>query len=346
MFECSCGSGVNGIDTRYGGRSRSGEKRQASSLFRALDAHLLGEITMRRTPAFHLLFVLTIITAFLAGCSRDPNVRKQKYFESGQRYAEKGKYREAAIQYSNAIQVDPRFAQAHYQLALTYLKLQEPTRAYQELSRTLELDPENYKARVDITNMLIANKYFKEAQDNLDILTTKQPNSPDVHTALANFKDRQGDIAGAMQEMQKAIALDPNRSESFLNYAIMQIQAQQFDAAETSLKKAVALDPKAMNAQLALGGYLQTRGRFPEAEEQFKHAISVDPTSPDPRSSLVRLYMGENKKTDAEEFLIQTKKDIPDNPAAYRMLGDFYFATGDLDKAVNEYSSLYKASSC
>ena len=57
----------------------------------------------------------------------------------------------------------------------------------------------------------------------------------------------------------------------------MQIQAQQYDAAEASLKKAVALDPKAMNAQLALGGFYQSRGRLPEAEEQFKHAITVDP---------------------------------------------------------------------
>jgi Tfp pilus assembly protein PilF len=59
------------------------------------------------------LFVVTITLGLLAGCSRDPNVRKQKYLESGQCYFEKAKYREAAIQYSNAIQVDPRFADAH-----------------------------------------------------------------------------------------------------------------------------------------------------------------------------------------------------------------------------------------
>ena len=296
---------------------------------------------MRRASAFRLFVILTLTAGILAGCSRDPNVRKQKYLESGQRYAEKGKYREAAIQYSNAIQVDPRFAKAHYQLALTYLKLQEANRAFQELSRTLELDPENYQARIDLTNMLVAAKYFKEAQEHLDILTAKQPNNPDVHMALANFKDRQGDLPGAMQEMQKAISLDPNRSEAFLNLAIMQMQAQQYDAAEVSLKKAGALDPKAMNAQLALGGFYQSRGRLPEAEEQFKHAVTVDPKNPDPRSSLVRLYMMENKKADAESFLTQTKKDLSDIPAGYRMLGDYYFATGDLDKGVAEYGAIY-----
>jgi tetratricopeptide (TPR) repeat protein len=217
-----------------------------------------GDQAMRRARFYRLFFVLILALAALTGCSRDPNVRKQKYFESGQRYFEKAKYREAAIQYSNAIQVDPRFADAHYHLGLTYLRLGEPNRAYQELQRTLEIEPANYKARVDVTNMLIAAKFYKEAQEHLDILTSKQPNNPDVHMALANFKARQGDIPGALQEMQKAISLDTNRSEAFLNLALLQIEAQQFDAAEASLKKAAVLDPKSMNAQLALGGFYQT----------------------------------------------------------------------------------------
>jgi Tfp pilus assembly protein PilF len=55
-----------------------------------------------------------VLAALLTGCSRDPNVRKQKYLESGQRYFDKGQYREAEIQFENAIQVDSRFADAHY----------------------------------------------------------------------------------------------------------------------------------------------------------------------------------------------------------------------------------------
>ncbi len=52
--------------------------------------------------------------------------------------------------------------------------------------------------------------------------------------------------------------------------------------------------------------------------------------------------MAEGKKTEAEDFLKQVKRDLADNPAGYRMLGDFYFATGDLDRATTEYSSIYQ----
>ena len=141
---------------------------------------------MRPFLALRSVFLFVVLATLLSGCSRDPNVRKQKYFESGQRYFEKAKYREAAIQYSNAIQVDPRFGQAHYRLGLSYLRLGEPNRAFQELQRSVELEPTNYAARVDMANMLIAAKFYPQAKEQLDVLTENQPNNPDVHVALAN----------------------------------------------------------------------------------------------------------------------------------------------------------------
>src|SRR6266545_3462721 len=84
-----------------------------------------GRVVMKRSSILSLALVLGCMAVFLAGCSRDPNVRKQKYFESGDRYFNKGKYHEAVIQYRNATEVDPTFAAAHYQLAQCYMKLQD-----------------------------------------------------------------------------------------------------------------------------------------------------------------------------------------------------------------------------
>jgi tetratricopeptide (TPR) repeat protein len=123
--------------------------------------------------------------------------------------------------------------------------------------------------------------------------------------------------------------------------ALFQLRTNQVDQAESNFKKAVAVDPKAMNGQLALGGFYQSRNRLPEAEQQFRQAISVNAKSPTPRGALVRLLMQEGKKDEAESFLQQTKKDLSDNSEGYRMLGDFYFATNNVDKAVAEYGSLY-----
>src|ERR1700675_2122936 len=111
-----------------------------------------------------------VLAALFTDCSRDPNVRKQKYLESGQRYFDKGQYREAAIQFENAIQVDPRFADAHYKLALTAVKLQQWPSAYQELSTTIQLQPDQYAAHLDLANLLILSRQFGDAKEHLDLV--------------------------------------------------------------------------------------------------------------------------------------------------------------------------------
>src|SRR5580698_1860119 len=178
---------------------------------------------MKRFPLIRLALLLGVFPLVFLGCSRDPNVRKQKYLESGQRYYDNGKYPEAAIQFSNAIQIDNRFAPAHYQLAQTLLKLQQWTPAYQELSRTLEINPGNYQAHIDIANLLIAGRDLKQAQQHTDLLLQKQPNNPQVHGAVANLLAAQNNVPGAIEEMKKAITLGPDRWESYLNLALFQL---------------------------------------------------------------------------------------------------------------------------
>jgi tetratricopeptide (TPR) repeat protein len=304
---------------------------------------------MSRSVLVRLLPCL-LVAALFTGCTRDPNVRKQKYFDSGDKYFAQGKYREAVIQYSNAVQIDPRFAQAHYQLSQAYLKLGDSQRAYPELARTVELAPDNYRARTDMANLLVTVRNpdgspvqdaLDKAKVQLDYLRAKQPNRPETHEAWSNYYAAQNNLAAAIQEINAGISADPNRSESYLLLGLLELRSNQTDEAQKNFQKAVALNPKAMNAQLALGGFYQSRNQLPQAEQQFRTAINIDPRNPAPREALVRLLMQEGKKSEIETFLEQTKKDLADIPEAYRMLGDYYFASGDLDKAVAEYGSLY-----
>jgi len=306
---------------------------------------------MSRFVVVRLLVVGLVITVLFTGCSRDPNIRKQKYLESGDRYFDKGKYNEAKIQYLNALKLDPRFAQARFKLGETYLKLGNGFQAFQELSQVVDVTPDNYQAHIDLANLLVGNSRnpdgsinndrLKQARTHLDLLREKQTQNPKVFQAWADYYAAESNVGAALQELQKAIAADPNRSESYLDLALLQLRSNLLDQAEANFKKAAQLDPKATNAQLALGGFYQERNRLPEAEQQFKHAIELAPKDPAPREALVRLYMSQGKKAEAETLLKQAKSDLSDNSEAYRMLGDFYYATGDLDKATAEYSSLY-----
>jgi cellulose synthase operon protein C len=292
------------------------------------------------------LQILVFLILFFAGCSRDPNVRKQKYLESGERYFAKAEYPAASIQFRNALQVDPQFPAAHYQLARTYLKLQDWDNAFQQLERTIELESQNYPARLDLANLLLTAGQLQPAQEQLDLLLSRPPDNADVdfnadiHLAKGNLLAAEQHLPDAIREVQHAISLGTQRADFYLGLAELQLRNNQTDAAEANFKKAAELSPKAINPQLALGGYYQSRQRFAEAEQQFVHASEVDRQDPNPRIALARLYLAEGKKKEAEEFLRKSKSDFPDDSVGYRLLGDFYYAAGNLDHALTEYSEL------
>src|SRR4051812_41113932 len=74
------------------------------------------EASMRSKQALTIILLSAI--GLLAGCSRDPNVVKKRYLDSGNRYFEKGKYKEARIMYLDALQKDQRYGPAYYKLGL------------------------------------------------------------------------------------------------------------------------------------------------------------------------------------------------------------------------------------
>ncbi|MBO0910568.1 MAG: tetratricopeptide repeat protein [Acidobacteria bacterium] len=305
---------------------------------------------MKRSSLICGVLIVGVSAMVLAACSRDPNVRKQKYFESGQKYFAEGNYRAAAIQFANAIQVDTRFAAAHYELARTYLQLGDGQHAYFETQRTLELQPDNYKAHADSANILAAAyastsnpTYLATAKEHTDLLLEKQPNDPDTHLTVSNLLNVQQKYPEAIAEIKKAIALDPKRGDAYLALAVIETKTGTFDAAEADYKKAVELKPAAAAPHMSLAAFYQFRGRYPEAEQEVQRVISSDPKDLNARAAMAKLYISEGKKKEAEAFLSQVKRDFPNNSNGYRMLGDLYFEEGDTDRALAEYTSLHNA---
>src|SRR5678815_2964778 len=97
----------------------------------------------------NLVSLVLVILLGLTACSRDPQVVKKRYFESGNKYFNNGRYKEASIQYRNALKRDQRYGPAHYKLALTSLKTNALGAAVASLRRAIELLPKDSADRWD-----------------------------------------------------------------------------------------------------------------------------------------------------------------------------------------------------
>ena len=296
-------------------------------------------MSLRRVLVYLLFSCL--IGGFL-GCERNPNVRKQKFLESGNRYFAKEEFPAAVVEFSNALQVDPNFAPAHSQLAECYLKMQRFPDAYRELQRTVELDPENRKASLDLGLILIASHNYDQAHSLVEKMLQNDPNSPDAHLLFSELYRVQGKSDLALQQIQQAIALDPNRAQLYVQLGTLQRGAGSVQAAESSFQKGLQLDPKFAPAIEALAALYESTGRWTDAETQMRSATQVDPNRVELRKSLAMLYYSQKRSDEAEQIMVQAKKDLGGKGDNYRVLGEYYNNIGAADKALAEFAMISK----
>jgi tetratricopeptide (TPR) repeat protein len=296
---------------------------------------------IRRKASLVLSYgLLFLFVALAAGCTLDPNARKLKYLKQGDLYFQRGKYPEANISYSRALQIDPRFVEAHYKRAQCMLKQSSWAAAFQELSRTVELQPENWPAQLDLGHLLLAGGKPQEAKDRALLILHGDLKHPEAQILLSDADTALGNVKDALEEARKATEMAPDRSSGLVNLGLIQAKAGAFDDAEASLKKARSLDPASVTPLLTLANLYQRQRRWADAEKEYQAAISLAPKSTMPRIALAGLYLAQRQGSLAEKVLTDAKQQLSDDPAAYRMLGDYYLSRGENAKALAEFGAL------
>ena len=300
-----------------------------------------GRWRLRSHRAALGVFTFFLSLTLFSGCFRDPNVRKHKYLESGQKYSAQGKDREAVIQYSNALKIDKNFADAHYALAQSYLHLGALNAAFGELRKSVDLQPDNFKARIDLGNMFLAEGKVDDAQAQADAALAAQPDYADVHALLSRIAAKRGQKEIALKEIHRALELAPNEAALHETLALLEVSdSTQSASVEDELKKSIALDPKSVNAKLLLASFYARSNRLQEAEHICWNAVATDPKNLGAREALVQIVLKQGDQARAEQVLRQTSSDLSDSPRGVRILADYYSGTGQIDKARTEFASL------
>ena len=156
--------------------------------------------------------VMAVLAIVLVGCTRNPEAAKRKYLESGLKYMDQKKYDSAVIQFKKALQIDPRYAEAHFQLATAEMDLQHFQDGYKELNQTVELDPNHFKARLALGSMLMAAHQFDKAEEQARYVVEHDPNNADGYVLLGNCLLAQKHQQEAVDAFTKAISLKPNNA--------------------------------------------------------------------------------------------------------------------------------------
>ena len=276
------------------------------------------------------------------GCAHDPNTQVQKLMQTANVYFSHGQFPEALLIYGRALQSNPNLAAAHYGSAQCYLQLGNWSAAFHELQKTIELEPENWRARLDLGKLYLAGGKAPEAKDQARLILKSNPNDLGAKILLSDADAQMGNLGDALQEAADAVALSPNDPAVYLNLASIQQNAGAFRDAETNLLKAQSLSPNSRAPLMALAVLYQSEKRWKDAEKALRAAISIAPKDPIPRAALASMYVEQGQGTLAEGLVRETKEQLSADPIAYRMLAEYYGTQGDSTKALAEFASLIK----
>ena len=206
---------------------------------------------------------------------------------------------------------------------------------------TIGLQPNNWKAQIALGNLYLASGRFLDARSGAQTVLKGDPQNAEAQILLSSADAGLKDFAKAVPEAQSAIRMNPNLAASYVNLGGIEERNQNNAAAEQNFERAILLDSKSLPAMLALGNLYGREKRWLEAEKQFQAAIAADPKNPTARTGLANVYLLQGRKDAAEHVLRDAKEALTDTQSGYRILGDYYIANRENEKALAEFASLY-----
>lgn len=293
--------------------------------------------------------------------------KKQVYYQNALNYIKQKKREAAILELRSAIQIDAKYGDARYQLGLLYLEEGDPKKAFGELVRAADLNPDNLDANLKVAQFYLLSHKKDDSRKRIEHILAKDQNYRDALTLLANLELTEGKFDEALAVLGK-IGKDVDNSDELQNLkGRIYAAQQQWDAAEEAFQRAIAVNganfvnyktllllyeskkekekaqklldeiikkfPDDAQAHLLLAGYHRSMGNMEQVEGELKKVIEIDPENPRFRLQLADFYRQNGKSANAEEILVKARSDIKKDPDITSSLATLYFDQGQFDKA-------------
>lgn len=308
--------------------------RSGISLF----AGLPGKWKAGMSSRILVMGALITSVAMVAGC--DHEVRKTKYFASAQKYETEGKFPEAAIQYRNALQVDPNFAEARLGFAKLLLRQGDPIGCEAELGKVVATAPQNLEARVVLGQIYLLAGQADRSKEQAEAALTAHPGNSEARLLLGQALLLSKNAEEAEKIFRDVLGPDGKSVQAWIGLSVCRLVQHDSTGAEKALREALAATGRSANVLLLLAAYLEQQKRTWEARQVFEEAQQRDPSNAAVLVASASFYLRTAEPALAEATLIRLREVSKPNTPQRTLLAEYYLATGNKAKAVEELQAL------
>lgn len=271
-----------------------------------------------------------ILLFAVSACSGSKEEAANKYFNSGVELYEAEKLSKASVEFRNALQIDPKLANAYYYLALISEKEQNWKSLFKNLTKVEQLDITHVGAKIKLGYLMLLARQFDQAIEKADAILLLKKDSPEAYvikasaflgkelfdvamgytdkalefggdsgeilSIQASILHKQGDSAEALKVLASIIdQVDDNLHLLLLRTEINE-DLGDVAAIEADYRTIIANHPSEKAFYLKLVSLLRDSGRVAEAQADLERYLRRYPDDTEVRMAMVQLVAVNNKE--------------------------------------------------
>ncbi|MGD9126519.1 MAG: tetratricopeptide repeat protein [Planctomycetia bacterium] len=235
-----------------------------------------------------------------------------RHFLDGQKYRREGNRSKAITAYQKAIELDPQFAIAYWEMGMTFS--QRHLSSYGKKSKALK------KALTLSDRLSPRDRYVLQG---------------DYYSMTRYHYDR------AIKAYKNLLQLCPNDIEGHQGLGKIYFDIEQWEKAASEFRFVVQADPKQTTAYINLARAYLNPGLYDEAEKTLKTCLKQTGDNLQANLLLARIYQHRDQYDLAHKIIEPQIARHPNVASCYAAQGDIYLYSDNLQKAEAVYQKLF-----
>ncbi|MCZ6676130.1 MAG: tetratricopeptide repeat protein [Candidatus Poribacteria bacterium] len=188
------------------------------------------------------------------------------------------RYSQIAEDFKQVVALEPRNADAHYYLGMTYVDLDQQKKAKTYFQTALKFNRKYKGANLQLGLIAEWEQQYPEAIKRYEAEAAIDPKSARVYQRLGDlYNNSSRDFGRASEALEKALELEPNHVPTLINYGNTLFNLDRLGAATEQFELVLQLEPKDFTANYNLALMYEYTGKKQQAINRWKKFLKLNP---------------------------------------------------------------------